>query len=378
MFAVKAKLEGMPNQLRVLKQKVSRKESTIRQLRTVLKEQSARKQLKHVQSENARLKQKLALAKTKLDSKVSQLDTDFRNQLREKDDVICSQQNNILILQEEVEHLLQKEQITARDGNRYSSNIRGLVYDMLMCHVPTRFVPILLQKLSDHLGLSFNSIPCRSSVEQMARELGVIAELQAAQTAMVTKDITLAFDATTQEGVHVNAIHFTTQDECIVVAIDQLAGGTSDDYETHITRSVDHLARVYSDFHQQQYNDVRSTIIGNIANTMSDRAAVNHATVTKVNALWQKSLNELNCHLHPLDTMASACRASLKGLETSKGRLFGKDCVAANIVLQLDKLRYKDGKGEVLCVIVSVPKCLFKILLTHFLILIWLYFWRKK
>ena len=79
---------------------------------------------------------------------------------------------------------------------------------------------------------------------------------------------------------------------------------------------------------------------------MSDRVATNHATVTKLNLVWQKSLNELNCHLHPLDTMTSSCKSSLKALETSKGKLFGRDCIAANIVLQLNKLCYKDGKGR--------------------------------
>ncbi|XP_070181627.1 uncharacterized protein [Littorina saxatilis] len=235
---------------------------------------------------------------------------------------------------------------TAKAGRAYCVDIRALIYDMLMCHVPTRSVPLLLQKLSDHTLIEFNSIPNRTTVEQMAREIGVISELQAAETAIATKNLTLAFDATTQEGVHINAIHMTTETECVVVAIDQLAGGTAVDYETHIAQSVDHLAKVYSDFHQQEYTEVRKTIISNISNTMSDRAAVNHATITKINALWQKSLTELNCHLHPLDTMASACRSSLKGLETSKGKLFGKDCIAANIVLQLDKMRYKDCKGD--------------------------------
>ena len=163
---------------------------------------------------------------------------------------------------------------------------------------------------------------------------------------MTTDNLTLGFDATTQEGVHINAVHFTTETVCRVVTIDELAGGTSDDYEGHITQSVDNLSKVYSDFHKLPYAEVRNNIIGNISNTMSDRAAVNHATITKVNAAWQKTLNELNCHLHPLDTMATECRKALKTQETKPGKLYGNDCMAANIVLQLNKMRYKDGKGD--------------------------------
>ena len=58
------------------------------------------------------------------------------------------------------------------------------------------------------------------------------------------------------------------------------------------------------------------------------------------------TLPELNCHLHVLDTVASSARSTLKQLETSKGKLFGNDCVAGNIVLQMNKLRFTDGKGD--------------------------------
>nr|XP_047144297.1 uncharacterized protein LOC124817899 isoform X3 [Hydra vulgaris] len=180
----------------------------------------------------------------------------------------------------------------------------------------------------------------------MMRELGVLSDLQTAELAFTTKDLTLGFDATTQEGVHINAVHLTTKSVCMVVAIDQLPGGTAYDYQSHITKSVDNLVKLYSDFYQFKYTDVRSTIIGNITNMMSDRVATNCVTITKLNIVWQKSLNKLNCHLHSLDTMTSSCKSSLKALETSKEKLFGRDCIAANIVVQLNKLRYKDAKGD--------------------------------
>ncbi len=47
-----------------------------------------------------------------------------------------------------------------------------------------------------------------TTVEQMARELGVVSNLQAAEIAMVTNNLTLGFDATTQEGVHTDSLHY--------------------------------------------------------------------------------------------------------------------------------------------------------------------------
>ena len=92
---------------------------------------------------------------------------------------------------------------------------------------------------------------------------------------------------------------------------------------------------------------MRQKIIGNISNTMTDRAIVNHATVNLVNQSWDKSLNELNFHLHPLDTIASSCLKNLKNTQDGEtSRIWGSDCVASKIVWVMNKLRYRDGKGD--------------------------------
>ena len=146
-------------------------------------------------------------------------------------------------------------------------------------------------------------VPHRSAVELMSIELGLVSDLQTAEIAMVTE-------------------------------------------HQHVCGSVDHLARVHSDFHGVHYDECRRTIISNISNTLTDRVAANHAAIAKLEEMWGKHLNELNCHLHPLDTIATSCRSALKSLEEIKGQLYGKDCIAGNIVLQMNKFRYKDGKGD--------------------------------
>ena len=40
---------------------------------------------------------------------------------------------------------------------------------------------------------------------------------------------------------------------------------------------VDNLVDIYADYHKEEYQFGRSTIIGNIANTMTDRVAVYYA-----------------------------------------------------------------------------------------------------
>ena len=60
----------------------------------------------------------------------------------------------------------------------------------------------------------------RHSVELMTKELGVISK---------------------------------TEGETVVIVIDQLAGGTAEDYAEHICDVVDELAMVYSNSHQLDY-----------------------------------------------------------------------------------------------------------------------------
>ena len=213
--------------------------------------------------------------------------------------------------------------ICQKEGNMFTTETRMFVYDALINHVPNTSIPKLLQQFAKRTGLHLDSVPTRNSVEMMARELGVISDFEVAEVLLENQNFTLGFDATTQEVVHVNGIHVTSADKCYVIAIDALAGGTAEDYENHITTSIHRVAEVYATFHDTDFEPCREKIVKNITNTMTDRVAVNHATISRLEETWNKHLNELNCHLHPLETISSSCRSVLKGLEIEKGKLYG-------------------------------------------------------
>jgi len=73
---------------------------------------------------------------------------------------------------------------------------------------------------------------------------------------------------------------------------------------------------------------------------MRDYVAVNLSTIYRLEETWGVVLNELNCHIHPLDM------STLKNVETISRKLFGTDCLTGNIVLAVNKVRYKDGAGD--------------------------------
>ena len=226
-----------------------------------------------------------------------------------------------------------------KPGKTFVPEPRLAVYDAIVNQVPTSNIPILITKFASRFDVIIDQTPHRNTVEMMARELDVIASVQTAEATLTNEHVTLGFDATTQEGVHINSIHVTTRTDCYVIAVDELPGGTALDYSSH------NLSRIYGSFTATSQQQCRLKLISNISNCMMDRVAVNHAAIVVVNEAWDKTVTELNCYLHPLDTIASAARASLKPLEDAKGKLFGNDCMAGNLVLQLNKLRYKDGKG---------------------------------
>ena len=333
--------------LKVLNQKLKRKNKQLQKIKNAQDISTQATQLDNVRLELRNTKRKLRRLQEKFRAvslPVPNEASRFKETLKSKEDAILHLENRTMLLEEEME--TSPEIGFSKPGRTFPTNMRRTVYDLIINQVPTKNIPIVIRKVAANLGTPAESVPNRSTVEVMARELGVISEIQTAEAILKNKHVTLGFDATTQEGVHINSVHVTTVSSCYVIAVDELPGGTAIDYSDHICQSIDNLASRYSEYTGTEFQTVRTNIIDNISNCMMDRVAANHAAIVLVNEAWHKTINELNCHLHPLDTIASSSRSALRQLETSSGKLFGKDCFAANIVVQMNKLRYKDGKGD--------------------------------
>ena len=210
--------------------------------------------------------------------------TTSTQKIRELENEVCQLQERL-----EIENnAAPKGMEVKKDNKTFSTNMRMLVYDSIIKRVPTKNIPNLIQSHATIHGHVPSSLPSRSTVEQMARELNCIADLKSANFILKNRNITLGFDSTTQGGVHINSVHVTTASECDVLAANELPGGTAEDYHYHITSTIDNLAAVYTDFHKGDYQSCRKNMIDNITNTMTDRAAVNHATIEKVRVLGQR------------------------------------------------------------------------------------------
>ena len=113
-------------------------------------------------------------------------------QLRDKDEIIRFLDSKKMVLEEMVQELssAQKEKRMKENGKTYSPDMRIMVYDAIVNQVPTQNIPLLIQSHANRTGENLDSIPHRTTVEQIARELGIIADLQTSEMAMKTKDLT--------------------------------------------------------------------------------------------------------------------------------------------------------------------------------------------
>ena len=190
-------------------------------------------------------------------------------------------------------------------------------------------------------------LPSPSKISQISAELGVISYVQAAETILNSENqATLAWDATTLGGVHVNEVHIQTTEQTLTIAIDALPGGTAPDYVSHISGVIDNMADIYSDYKKLNPVTVKTTIIRCIGSTCTDHASVNSVVVRELRDLWKTDLVELHCNLHPLDSFARKIREGLKVIDEGwELRGTGRDCRVANFLYGLSKLKI-DETGD--------------------------------
>jgi len=148
----------------------------------------------------------------------------------------------------------------------YSTMTRMMVFDHIVNNVPTVNISPLTEQSQIRAGLKAEKIPQRGAIELMVWELGALSELQTAATILKSDDVTIGFNAMTQEGTHMNSIHFTTEKECCVASVDELPGCMATDYAKHVIDTVDRLSESYAYFMDSDLLQTKKEIIGKIKN----------------------------------------------------------------------------------------------------------------
>ena len=342
-----------------------------------LKKKDVKKLKKQVKSRQCkRLKESISRKNTKiskLQERCAPQDKEERNTKRRKQYTACKQKelrqelasarkfikSQELFYEQKIDELTphdpvntneEDEKTSNKEGKQYNIQTRMRVYCLLEGNTSTGSIPGIMQEF-----FPTEKAPQRTTVERNAVELGLLSDMMAAEALYNTPNVTLCFDASTQEGVHFNTLHITTETESILLDVEQLAGGRAMDYAEHIFTTITHLAdiHVYLYGHLRK-QDVHQQMVNNISNTMSDRAVVNSATINIVNKSWGKQLNKLFCNLHPLETVTRKLFTFLKKTEEDlptdvaedMQQLFSGACLAEKVIMAFNTFRYKDGPGD--------------------------------
>ena len=245
------------------------------------------------------------------------------------------------------------EVIYFKDKKQYSSQIRKCMYFALQHQCPVQHTSAVVKFIVEEMThKQIEQMPSISTVSRMALEPGVISDLQSGEILESTPSNTLAWDATDIDGKHINEVHACTVDsedarrQYLSLGLAELSGGRAGDYHRHIMETLQDVTKSYAEWSEKDPYDVLKATHNNISNTIGDRVAVNHSVVEHLEQTLGKHLTELNCNVHPLDSLARKTRNVLKTHSDAKGLTFGRDCAAVNVIYGLHKMRYKQGKGD--------------------------------
>ena len=102
---------------------------------------------------------------------------EMMTRLRSRDDYIRQLENDKLLALEERVDAIGVNRKMVKPGKAFHSDMRRIVYDGIVNQVPTQNIPVVISRFATHFCIQVDSIPHRSTVEMMAREIGVIADL---------------------------------------------------------------------------------------------------------------------------------------------------------------------------------------------------------
>ena len=240
--------------------------------------------------------------------------------------------------------------IQTKNGTTYSDAVRKTCYSCFRHQLHIRSVSEVIKIVGKYMfGCDLKPLPCASTVQNMVSEMKTCALKKAVEGMINSEFINLAFDATSIKDGHVNEIHVNTDSGSYIIGYDTLAGGEHKDYANHIEDSLKEAIGCYCSGKNLPFDDLYTSITKKITSTLTDRAAVNKKTITDLEKRFGHELLMLNCNVHPLDSLSAALRKHVKEFETEHGcttKLYGKDSALMRLVLIINKLKYKQGKGD--------------------------------
>jgi len=238
-----------------------------------------------------------------------------------------------------------------KDGGKYQADIRKVVYYCAHKHVPSNNISDVIRYISQMIfKVKLERLPSSYALKSMISEMRTLSTAQAVEAILKSSFVNIAWDATTVKTKHINEVHVNTDIGHYVLDAVSLPGAKAMDYVSHITCALENAVICYCTLNPgyDPYQTL-SEVQAKITSTMSDRAAVNHRVVKELEKYVGHELLELNCNIHPLDSLAIAFRKLTKAFELENkvtSNLPGNESVLIKVIKAISKMKYKVSSGE--------------------------------
>lgn len=128
--------------------------------------------------------------------------------------------------------------------------------------------------------------------------------------------VSLCWDVTALRSVHINEVHVNTDSGSYLLSVAELPEGTTHDYVKHIIDTLEYSTQMYAEVNSLKYFQVLNNVRQRIASTLSNRAAVNHWVSAEIGKFVGHHVLDLNCNIHPLDSLSIAFRKLCKTFDS--------------------------------------------------------------
>ncbi len=136
--------------------------------------------------------------------------------------------------------------IPTMDGNQFDVKTRKSIQFCLSKNVPQHHASTVVNFVVNEMtGQGMKKMPKRSSVQNMAREMGILSNIQTGEIMVKSSKVTLGSDSTTKKGIKINETHLMTPYGPKVLGISESPGATA---ENQAMTTRDHLSDMISQY----------------------------------------------------------------------------------------------------------------------------------
>ena len=147
------------------------------------------------------------------------------------------------------------------DGNQFDSKTRKCILFCLEKNVAQHHASSIVEFIVREMtGKTVTKLPKRSTIQNIARESSIVSNIQTGHIMSESTNVTMAWDATTISGTHMNEVHVMTPYGPFILDVSEVPGARATDYVTNIKEILADISNQYSQCYDKNPAEVKKQI----------------------------------------------------------------------------------------------------------------------